>query len=125
MSTLFNATLVRKPIARKSEDWQETSFQWKVQINGETFDFYTGAGWVQGIKGYEVPKKPTLDDVLYCLVSDAEAGEMSFDEWCDNFGYDNDSRKALAMYLQCQENAKKIKRAGINIESERERLQDY
>lgn len=44
---------------------------------------------------------PTLDDVLYCLVMDAEAASETFEDWCANFGYDTDSRKAEATYNAC------------------------
>jgi len=74
------------------------------------------------LKNVEPPK---LDDVLYCLVSDAEAENMGFADWCDNFGYDTDSRSALATYLECQETASKLRKARVNIEAERERLAGY
>lgn len=68
---------------------------------------------------------PELDAVLYCLVSDAEAENMGFGEWCANFGYEEDSRTALALYLECQGIAEKLRKAGVNIAAERERLADY
>lgn len=68
---------------------------------------------------------PELDSVLYCLVSDADAENMGFSDWCGNFGYDTDSRTALATYLECQQIAEKLRKAGINIAAERERLADY
>lgn len=46
---------------------------------------------------------PALRDVLYSLVLDAEALDMSFDDWCETFGYDTDSRKAEATYRMCCE----------------------
>lgn len=49
------------------------------------------------------PVKPENADILYCLLMDAEANGMSFNEWCDTFGYDNDSIKAEAIYRQCCE----------------------
>lgn len=51
---------------------------------------------------------PTQASVLYCIVSDSYASEVSFDDWCSDLGYDSDSRKALDVYLQCQENSKKL-----------------
>lgn len=48
-------------------------------------------------------KPPTAADVLYCLVSDADAGLESFRDFCGNFGHDMDSRHALDLYLTCQE----------------------
>ncbi len=46
-----------------------------------------------GHKGAE----PTLDEVLECLASDcAQLG--SFEDWCSDFGFDSDSRKAERTY---------------------------
>jgi hypothetical protein len=118
----FEAIFIRRPISKKSEDWQDTAFQWKVLINNESFDYYTGAGWVDK---FDRPKPPRLDDVLHSLVSDYEAMEMSFYEWCSNFGYDTDSMKAQQIYMACQSNGLKMRKAGINVNHERERLQDY
>lgn len=42
-------------------------------------------------------------DVLYSLVSDTEASGMDFEEFCDSYGYDTDSRKAHATWLKTQE----------------------
>lgn len=51
---------------------------------------------------------PTAASVLYCLLLDASASEENFKSWCDNFGYDSDSLKALSIYNACIENAEKI-----------------
>jgi len=32
---------------------------------------------------------------------DAQAADSNFNDWCINFGYDNDSIKALNTYKQC------------------------
>lgn len=48
-----------------------------------------------------VPQAPHAADVLHSLVSDDTHG-ASFRDWCADFGYDEDSRKALALYEQCQ-----------------------
>lgn len=101
---------------------RDTAFAWQVKVNGVSFDFYTGQGLV---KDNGRPKPPTLDDVLYSLVMDSSAAQESFEEWCGNYGYDTDSRSALDTYLQCQESYHKLIKAGIDINKEQERLQDY
>src|SRR5262249_9503800 len=51
--------------------------------------------------GRSLPK-PLLRDVLYCLVSDADALDYpEFEEWAGNLGYDPDSRKGEAAYRAC------------------------
>lgn len=54
--------------------------------------------WRQGLG---VESEPTVGDVLDALVMDAEAGSLDFDEFCDTYGYDHDSRKAYATWEQC------------------------
>lgn len=68
---------------------------------------------------------PKLDDVLYCLLSDSEACDLDFDEWCAEFGYDTDSRKALAVYEACKANGEKCKRLGIGGAEMREKIADF
>jgi hypothetical protein len=54
-------------------------------------------------KKYTIPVAPQLADVMYSVVMDAQSAEETFEGWCDNFGYDVDSRKALDTYLKCQD----------------------
>lgn len=44
-------------------------------------------------------KKPSPAAVLYCLLSDAAAGSELFADFCAELGYDEDSRRALAILL--------------------------
>ena len=52
--------------------------------------------------------KIELGNTLYCFLSDAQSGEMSFEEFCGDFGYDEDSRSAYKIWLECVKSAKKI-----------------
>jgi hypothetical protein len=56
-------------------------------------------------------KQPTVADVLDCLASDSAGVENadSFEGWCSEYGYDTDSRKALATYKQCEKQADRLK----------------
>lgn len=56
------------------------------------------------------PVNPTAADVLYCLLSDAEACDMSFSDWCDTFGADSDSIKALSTYQACERAGRELSR---------------
>lgn len=53
--------------------------------------------------------EPDHDSILECLYYDTLAGQDSFDEFCDNHGYSNDSLKALDVYRACMDNARKLK----------------
>lgn len=49
------------------------------------------------------PRPPTLPGVLYSLQSDVRAGDDSFENFCGDFGYDTDSRKAYATWETCRD----------------------
>jgi len=57
-------------------------------------------------------KEPELYDVLDCLASDAAGYEnaRSFEEWCGEYGYDTDSRKAERTYKTIGKQAEALKR---------------
>lgn len=54
--------------------------------------------------------EPTAANVLGCLLSDAISADESFEEWCDNLGFDTDSRKAERTYKVVQAQSEKLKR---------------
>jgi hypothetical protein len=70
----------------------------------ESFEYGTGSG----LRKNNTPVKPVAADVVYSVLSDYSAGEESFEDFCSNFGYDNDSIKALNTYIACQRNGKKV-----------------
>lgn len=45
--------------------------------------------------------EPEIASLLHSLVLDSQAKHESFNDWCDNFGYNNDSLKALNTYQEC------------------------
>ena len=47
------------------------------------------------------PVAPTAGSVLFSLLLDASGADENFHDWCTNYGYDTDSRKALATYEAC------------------------
>ena len=53
---------------------------------------------------------PGVMDVLDCLASDATALDMPFEEWCREYGYDLDSRKALRTYRACVRHGTALRR---------------
>ena len=153
MTIDFKAHHVRAPEKAKSEDWHKTADRWLCSINGVEFDYYTGIGhrigrgkWIKSDSNHTFaelkrlnlteegmkqliriskPVAPKLDDVLQCLLTDAIAAEMSFDDWCGELGQDSDSIKALEVYHTCQKIGGKLRKAKIDITHERKRLEDY
>ena len=73
------------------------------------------------------PIAPNAASVLYCLLSDAEALDQSFSDWAGNFGYDTDSRKALATYETCCDAGREMRRLFTAAQRDelRDLLQDY
>lgn len=73
------------------------------------------------------PKGPKLEDILHCLLLDSQAREMSFIDWCWNFGYDSDSISAFNTYQECCKSAEKLYAlyTRAEIEEIKEALQDY
>jgi hypothetical protein len=95
-----------------------------VQIKKNTGDHDVRA-YVAMIGKYN---RPDPAGFLYCMISDMDCGEYSsFQDFCDNLGYDNDSIKALETYQACQQGARKFRQVVTTAEVEklREVLQDY
>lgn len=69
---------------------------------------------------------PDLKDVEHSLVSDAECYESSsdFEDFCVNFGYDNDSQKAEKIYNACKDMWCLLVKSG-KYEEMKEVYQDY
>lgn len=116
VNSVFEALHIHGPLKSKSNDWQETANKWLIKIAGQSFDYYTGSG---------ITKSPDYDSVMACLVRDAEALNHTFENWANELGYDTDSRKAYATWEECCNNARKLIAAGIDLQAESERLQDY
>lgn len=57
----------------------------------------------EAVRGLFEDAKLSLQTVIHSLLSDSRAGEMSFTDFCSDFGYDTDSRKALAVWEACVE----------------------
>ncbi len=86
-----------------------------------------GRRYLAHLETLRKPEAPHMADVLHSLVMDSSAVGQSFSSWCDELGYDKDSRKAESIYRACQENGDKLHllfgRDGVNALAEA--LQDY
>ena len=88
------------PDFKDSDGWTVTL---KLGRRRFTLPYYMG----HGHNGAE----PTQADVLTSLILDSSGvwGE-NFGDWCANYGYDDDSRKAERIYKQCQRDATRLER---------------
>ena len=81
--------------------------QWRVELTSKagfwSTDYYTGLGHrtKPNAWGQTKPKKPAVADVLYSLFNDASAADENFHDWCANYGFSDDSIKAMNTYKQC------------------------
>lgn len=81
-------------VAEGAPEW--AAQQWNITLrHGRkrmTFPYYGGGA----------ASDPSADDVVETLTLDGYALSVSFDEWCDEYGYDTDSRSALQTYKACR-----------------------
>lgn len=118
----FNMEYSCKSLGRCVHDGWEC-FAYSVTLTGIThpnpasftINFYNGTGHV--FKENDKPYAPLPFSVLSSVYLEDTRG-ASFEDWCADFGYDTDSRKALSVYLQCQEQTAKFKRAFPNVHLE-------
>lgn len=123
----FSAVLVGET---KRDDWQCDQWRIRItkraQSGGKVAtmetDYFTGIGHRQSKRAMPAdiarlrpaimarvdwekanlrPVTPAAASVLYSLLSDASGADGNFLDWCDDLGYDSDSRKALAIYEAC------------------------
>lgn len=95
----ITATVKRTPKNPHMQDSEKNMLNYLVTLHFSDGKmkvyFSTGKGW---------KSQPVASDVLSCLVFDAQtvksrqSFEESFEEWCQELGYDSDSRKAEATY---------------------------
>ena len=81
--------------------------------------------YIDELKKVSKPKPLNIDDILYSLILDSQFSNETFDDFCDNFGYNNDSIKANEIYRACQKNSKKVKTFITDIDKASELFQDY
>lgn len=55
------------------------------------------------------PTPPDVASMLDCLASDAYSVGEGFADFCANYGYDEDSRKAYRTFRACQRSTEKLK----------------
>jgi len=89
------------------EAWSKTAthYQFKIEAIGfgpvtEFFGTYS--------QGSAHKTAPRLSDILDSLAMDCSGLDKSFESWCDDFGYDTDSRKAFSVYEECLDIRKRL-----------------
>jgi hypothetical protein len=131
----------------KKDDWEFDA--WRVTFSNKSGNwsttYKTGIGLRKYPKGFKPDKtlnprcvayadqearkvavKPSIADVMYSLIIDASAADQNFHDWCSNYGYSNDSIKALHTYTACIEISAVLRRYfdHTTLEQMREAVQD-
>ncbi len=63
-----------------------------------------------GMAAKKKPQTPSLVDIFHALTLDGQAFNESFSDWCDNYGYSNDSIDALNTYKACEDTGKLMRK---------------
>ena len=110
------------PDSRDMDHWKVTLTRRAIQPQYDTWKGYKGKIKQPTIaarmtlhfsKGYwHNGKEPDVTEVLDCLASDACGLDNSpdFAQWCGEYGYDTDSRKALKIFKACEHSAARLRR---------------
>jgi hypothetical protein len=85
---------------------EEHGNQYKITLSGEgrnpvTFDFWGS------INDRKKGEDPTEYDILACVSGDINCPD-TFEDFCSEYGYDEDSRKAYATWDRCRNFAEKL-----------------
>jgi len=83
-----------------------------------TLDYYMGLG---------ITRPPQVSDVLYSLLMDSDAENMSLSEFCNEFGYDEYSLEGKKIYNLCLKNARGLNKlfTSDEIENFKTLLENY
>jgi hypothetical protein len=102
---------------RSATNWEQPHYLYRVKLargrKSYTCDFRTGMGWTT---------EPTIADLVSSLMLDASCGEISFEDFCSDFGYDSDSRSAERTHRACKRTHEALSR--LMSDAERTDLND-
>lgn len=95
------------PNMASDEEWMRQANHYKITLRCQRHTFTTYFS-----QGCGITREPSASDLLNCLASDAAgfANAQSFEDWCSEYGYDTDSRKAEKTYNVIQKQAEHLER---------------
>lgn len=112
---MLQITSIPRRSDRDQSEWDRDASHYQVTlsvatVNGKrdkqyTFEYSQGSG----IEGW-----PRARRVLESIVMDAQSGIDDFDDFCSNFGYDNDSMSADRTWRACRKVTKFFNQIGLN-----------
>jgi len=143
----FSATLVKDNYDPNTKEGRYGASEWSITIRVDnrsfTTKYFCGPAYRTkpdsklsynkfSIYNAEIlsrtkPIPPKIDDVFYCLTSDARyvSNGESFEDFCCELGYDTDSRQAERNYHDCISTMMNLKRLGFDLNELNELFTDY
>ena len=136
----FEALPIKIEFVGKVNDKEWPHYLWNATLSHKngffTVPYKTGLGLVvkptRKLPDYMVkpepkPAKPTNKDLMYSLLLDSDSGNMTFNDFCSEFGYSNDSISSLKTYQTCCEYAVQLRKVFTReqMEAMREALEGY
>ena len=97
---------------------------WTVTIHNNEFPCHIGIG----LKSKDgTTRVPDIKGVMRSLLRDMDAGDKTFEEFCSDYGYDEDSRKAYALWEECGRVMVRVQAlfSPDEIDAMRKALEDY
>lgn len=97
----------------KKADWGNGQENWnhhKVTVKNTETGRQTSFDFWASIANPEVRSRKDLIGAFECFVGDAVAGMNDFGDFCSEFGYDENSRRAEKIYKACQKATEKLQR---------------
>ena len=85
------------------EGWDADASHWDIDLwrDGITTPYMFTLRYSMGSAHTGTPE---LSHVIWCLFMDCLDPSSSFEEWCEEYGYDSDSRRAEGLYDECRRN---------------------
>ena len=96
---------------------QVNSYKVTIKYNSNQFaiDYHMGLG----LNLSDI----TVEQIIYSALLDSSCTQYDFNEFCNEFGYDNNRVRGLKIYKACKQTTKKLH--NMFNESELKYLQDY
>lgn len=89
----------------KQDEWQRKANGYRVTLRYRgrqmSLDYWMGSAHTSA---------PDSASVISSLLLDSSALDQSFEDFCSEFGYDTDSRKAEATYRACKSSGEKLRK---------------
>lgn len=101
-------------------------FEIRMSYNGKRCYFRYATSYNDWRKGKETLDESDYKNALNCILSDSYAAQDTFKDFYSEFGYSDDSIKALKTYKECKRNAERLNKlfSGLDLLSVQNELEE-